>query len=402
MQWDVIIIGGGPAGASTALHLAGSGLNVLVIDKETFPRDKICGDAISAYTVKRLEALGIADGLKSIPKTRIDHIVFSSPDRTQVRLRFTPEGYENEIYGYVLRRSHFDHFLIEEVKKRVRVMEGVKVRDILQENGQVTGVILEDSSSTVVRARMIVGADGYHSIIARKMGIFVSDPAHWLVAVRAYFHGVQGMDSAIEMHFARKVNPGYFWIFPVEENVANVGLGMPLTMLRRRKIQLKNLLEEVIQDPLFRDRFREAKPENAIVGWQLPIATIRRKVNGNGFLLVGDAAGLVDPFSGEGIGNAIAAGRIAAETLQDIFRVGDFTEKTTDLYAERLWKKLGPEMDLSKKLFKLAHYPWLINYVLHRTSRSDYVKEWLSRVAADIIPRSELVNPWTYVRLLFK
>jgi geranylgeranyl reductase family protein len=398
---DVIIIGAGPAGASTALYLEKMGVKPLVIDKAEFPREKICGDAISAYTVNRLKELGIEEKLNPLSKTKINRIVYSSPDQTQVSIKFAPDGYEDQIYGYVLRRKDFDYMLYQRLEEKVEVLTGKKVTDLLIEGGMVKGVYLEGESRPI-RSRLVVGADGYHSIIARKMNIYDQNPAHWLVAVRAYFEGVEGMSDAIELHFADLIVPGYFWIFPVEKGISNVGLGMPKNVLRERKINLKKMLDEVIQLHLFKERFKKARPISPVVGWHLPIGNVRRKVYGNGFILVGDAAGLVDPFSGEGVGNSFASGKIAAEAILECLNKGDFSEASTVVYSRKLWAKLGPELDLSSKLLKMANWKWLINFVVRRASQSEYVRDWLGKITAELIPRSQLVNPLTYIKLLVK
>lgn len=399
---DVIIVGAGPAGASTGLFLADSGLKVVVVDKAKFPRDKICGDAISAYTVNRLKELNLESKLDSIPKTKITKIVFSAPNEKEIKLKFTPDGHENEIYGYVLRRIDFDYMMVTALRDKVDFIEGIAAKDIVVKDSRVAGVVLDDDKSTTLYAKLVVGADGYKSLIARKMGVYESDPNHWLVAVRAYYKGVTGMDSAIEMHFDDSIVPGYFWIFPVEDGITNVGLGALKSHVQKNKINLKKAMLNVLDRPLFKNRFNGAENITPIVGWNLPIGSKQRKVHGNGYILVGDAAGLVDSFTGEGVGNSVAAGKIAAESIKEIITGEDFSEQATAIYAERLWKKLGPELALSTKLLRLAHHRWLINYVINRASKSEYVRDWLSRVVAEIVPRDELVNPFTYIKLLYK
>ncbi|RMG41231.1 MAG: geranylgeranyl reductase family protein, partial [Methanobacteriota archaeon] len=357
-NYDVIITGAGPAGAVTALYLEQFGIKPLVIDKATFPREKICGDAISAYTVNRLKELGLESQLEPLPKTKIHRIVYSSPNQTQVTLKFAPDGKEDEIYGYVVRRKDFDYMLFKNLKERVDVLEGKKVTDIVVENGKVKGVLLENQSDPVY-ARIVVGADGYHSLIAREMGVYDQNPRHWLIAVRAYYEGVTEMIDAIEMHFAPNILPGYFWIFPVEEGITNVGLGMPKDVIKDKKLNLKNLLTETLDLPLFKHRFANAKPVSNLVGWNLPIANVRRKISGDGFILVGDAAGLVDPFTGEGVGNAIASAKIAAETIKELLEKDDVSAEATSLYEQKLWQKLGSDLELSRKLLKMANWGWL-------------------------------------------
>ena len=134
-----------------------------------------------------------------------------------------------------------------------------------------------------------------------------------MVALRQYFEGVVGLSDQIELHFIDEVRPGYFWIFPLEGDRANVGIGMDHRDIKARGIDLKEALAAAVASTTFGARFRDARPLEAPVGWNLPVGSRRRPAHGNGFLLLGDAAGLIDPFTGEGIGNALYSARFAVE-----------------------------------------------------------------------------------------
>ena len=316
-DFDVAIIGGGPSGATCALYAKRLGLRVILVDKKKFPRDKICGDAISGKSVTYLRELGLIDALEAQPQVRANGVTFSSPNGTVATIPFTPPNADHDSFGYVCRREIFDNVLFQAAKNQVDTLEAFTVEDLIVTNGQVCGITGKNRSTQALKitAKVVAGADGFHSIVARKLGFYEHDPRHWVVATRAYYHGVKNRTDAIEIHFVKDILPGYFWIFPLENGLVNVGIGMLHSELKKRKISLRKAHLAATESDFFRDRFRDARLIGNIVGWNLPVGSKRRKVHGNGFVLLGDAAGLIDPFSGEGIGNGMCSGKIAAEVL---------------------------------------------------------------------------------------
>ncbi|RMI09272.1 MAG: NAD(P)/FAD-dependent oxidoreductase, partial [Calditrichaeota bacterium] len=368
-----------------------------------FPRDKICGDAISGKSIIYLRELGLLEELEKAPHAFVDSILFSSPRNDSVVIKLIPTSY-NVSQGYVCRRMVYDHILFRAAQKKVETLEGFAVQDLLRHKGQVIGVRgrTRTGEEKEFTARVVVGADGFSSIVARKTGVYKHIPEHWLVATRAYYRGVSGLSSAIELHYVETVLPGYFWIFPLEDGLANVGLGMVHSELKKKGIRLKQAHIEATESPEFRERFRNAELIGDIVGSNLPVGSYRRQVHGDGFLLVGDAAGLVDPFTGEGIGNAMASAKIAAEALAEVCRNGNYRAEALNIYAQKLWKTLGPELDLSYRLQRTARITPLLNLVIRRASRSREVADWISGMIAGTVSKRELLSPFTYLKLLFK
>lgn len=403
-DYDIIIVGGGPAGVATALYGKRLGFKILLIDKKKFPREKTCGDALSTYSIKRLEELNLLKKLHTIPSIKINHITFSAPNKKIVKLKTTPPGYEGEICGYVSKRFDFDNMLLQAAKEQVEVLEESKVEELILNGSQISGVIIKnkDNTKSEVTANIVVGADGYNSTVAKKAGVFDNDSDHWMVSVRGYYKGVTGISNAIEMHYTKDVIPGYFWIFPSPYDSANVGVCLPKKYVVKKKINLNNLMQKIINSSSFKERFKNAEPIGKVTGWTLPVGTKKRKIHGNGYILVGDAAGLVDPFSGEGIGNALTSGKFAAECIKDIFSKEDFSAEAINIYPDKLWAKMSSEFSLSHKLIQLTRYPSLINFVINRAIKSEFVANWLSGVVAETIPRDELTSIGTYFKLLFK
>ena len=129
------------------------------------------------------------------------------------------------------------------------------------------------------------------------------------VAIRCYYEGVKGLPDQIELHYVKEALPGYFWLFPAGNGLANIGIGLSKSDAKKEKRTLRQILEDVTQSEYFKDRFLNAKALEKPIGWNLPLGRIKRKNYGNGFMLLGDAAGLIDPFTGEGIGNAMVSAK---------------------------------------------------------------------------------------------
>jgi flavin-dependent dehydrogenase len=197
------------------------------------------------------------------------------------------------------------------------------------------------------------------------------------------------------------MNPGYFWIFPAGNNRANIGVGLLKSIVKKEKRKLNDIMSDVINSENFKSRFKDAVPMEKPKGWNLPFGSIKRENHGDGFLLLGDAAGLVDPFTGEGIGNAMVSGRIASEVAAKAKLKNNFTKEYLKRYDQELWGYLGNELSTSTKLLKLAHSKFLLNFVIDRAARNAKVRDIMSGMLAEEIPRSELSNPLFYLKILF-
>lgn len=404
-EYDLVIVGGGPAGATAALHARKLGLEVLILDKERFPRDKVCGDALSGKAVTALRDLGLLQEVRDLPGAFIRRVTFGSPDHTETVIHLDRSSRQDLMMGFVIRRQIFDQFLVGRAREAGAAWEeGFHVGDLEWEGERVCGVRGKrqtDGTEAVYRGRVILGADGFGSIVSRKAGLYRHDPGHWVVALRCYYQNVGGMTDQIELHFVDEVLPGYFWIFPMEDGRANVGIGMRHDYLKRRRVDLRAALDAAIRSPHFRDRFADARPLEEPVGWNLPLGSRRRKAYGHGFLLVGDAAGLIDPFTGEGIGNAMFSARLAVETAHEAISAGDLSEGFLKRYDDRLWEALGDELATSYRMQQLGRVKGLLNFVIRKASRSQAISDVICGMIANEVPRKQLANPLFYLRLLF-
>ncbi len=366
-HYDVLIVGAGPAGSSCALALKDAGLKVAIIDKaRSFPRDKICGDAIIGSAVKVLNSLdsSYAKALEQFPiKQTISSTRLINHSKREVTLDW-------KLKAYNCKRVEFDHFLVELVQKNTSTefilqteIKSVEVfEDHLQlntPNGSITGSI-------------VVGCDGAHSIIAKKMAGFVIDRNHYSGAVRVYCKNIKGKSpNTNEVFFSRKFMPGYFWIFPVSENVYNIGFGMLSKTISERKINLSKALYEVIDEfPELRERFKNVEILSEIQGFGLPLGTRDLPISGERFLLCGDAASLIDPVSGEGIGNAMSSGLLAANHIIKNFKNNSFSKELNKEYDNIVYQKLGKELKRNTNILRwCSRFPSLLNLGIYMLSK---------------------------------
>ena len=411
--YDLIVVGAGPAGAAAALYARRQGLKTLLLDKDRFPRDKICGDALSGKSVAVLQELGLLDMVRNLPGACIRRIVFGSPERVDAHVGLHHYDYRDHLTGrsmpmegFVIRRRIFDHFLFEQARRQAdHCAEDFTVDDLIMEDGQVRGVRGRhggNGRSSEFQSRLVLGCDGFNSIVARKAGLYRHESRHWVVALRCYYENVADLSDQIELHFVDAVRPGYFWIFPLEDGCANVGIGMVHEYIKRRKVNLKAALRDTLDSPGFKSRFAGARPLEQPVGWNLPVGSKRRPMHGPGFLLLGDAAGLIDPFTGEGIGNALYSARLAVETAAEARSAGDFSAPFLKRYADRLWDSLGDELRLSTRLQHLGQHRPLLNLVIRKAAGNPALSELICGMIANARPKKELANPFFYLKLLFR
>lgn len=403
-MYDVIIVGGGPAGATAALYAKRLGLKSIIVDKAIFPRDKICGDALSGKSVRILNELNLIDEVEKLDGSVINRITFGSPNNKKFDVYLSGSETNNHITkGFVIPRKIFDNFLFQEAKNVTDVKEGFTVKDLLFENGFVTGISGENQSgeTEIIKAPVVLGCDGYNSIVARKLKLYEMDMENTSVAIRCYYEGVKGLSDQIELHFVKEVNPGYIWLFPAGDGKANIGIGLSKSDAKKEKRTLREILDEITKSDYFKDRFSDAKQLEKPVGWNLPLGSIHRKNHGDGFMLLGDAAGLIDPFTGEGIGNAMVSGKYAMETIAKCKNNKDFSEKALSEYDTILWDEIGKELKTSTKLQQLARSRFLLNFVINRAARNEEVQNIISGMLSNEIPKDELSSPMFYFKILF-
>ena len=422
-NFDAIVVGGGPGGSAAAAFLAMKGAKVLLLEKATYPRDKTCGDAVGGKSLKHVEELGVKGILEETPHFRVDGIIFGAPNGKEVRIALPEEEVELREAGYSLPRKQFDTLLFRNANEKVleaggAVVQGFIVKEVHVSEGAVTGVSgIYEKQDYHFTAPLTIGAAGYTCPVAKAItshhGEPMIDKDHYCGAYREYWTGVKGCEDwkgAIEIHFIDGVIPGYFWIFPVGNGVVNVGVGMVLTEMDKQKTKLRALQEWVIkEDPKFSKRFADAKMvKKSGKGWQLPFGSPRKKAPSfqprrcamAGAICVGDAASLVDPFTGEGIGNALLSAKLATD-LFDLEKHRDgFTSETADEYQYKLWEELSAELTNSYKLQRLVKRKWLMNFFIGKAVKKEELQRALTDMIASKEAQGQFHSKWWMVKTL--
>jgi geranylgeranyl reductase family protein len=392
MKADVVIIGAGPAGSIAAQHLAAAGVQVVLLERATFPRDKSCGDGITTKGLHILNQVGLGEWASRFLAPEIGRM--SSPDGQTLDMRLKTDDY---CYGRTIPRRLLDAQLARVATEAgARLLEGTRAWMVERSNGAKP---LVTAGKLSVAAEMVILADGSHAPVTRRLGLAQWPPE--IFAIRQYLAGDTGPAERLEIHFQRSLLPGYAWVFPMGEGRVNVGIGTYTRRVRRGEVPLREMLSRFAADPtVTKERLAKAEPVGPMRSHPLRTRLDATRTHAERILVTGDAAGLVSPLSGEGIGPAMESGLLAATHVQSSFETGDFSASALSAYSRALQSRYGPDQRAARVLRLLLSAPGLLNRVFSRL-RQD--KELALLVGFVIIghksPRLAL-RPTTLVRLL--
>ncbi len=384
MEHEVIVVGAGPGGSTTAMALACQGRDVLLIDRHAFPRDKACGDAVPASALDQLFSYGMKERFEEQGFYPVNRLLISAQRGgvLEADLHRSPRGTDS----YVVPRLQFDAVLQAHAQACGARFLQATVKEPLFEDGRVVGVVARENGHVhEIRSQIVVGADGATSAVMRALR---PEPerhqdSHRAVALRAYIEGLDELPHEVEFYLYKGILPGYAWIFPIGEGQANIGLGMRIDKFRRLGVKLEGLLDRFLDMPGIKKRLRSGWKLQNVATWPLSFGSQKGLRHAfDGALLVGDAAGFINPLTGGGIHNAITSGRLAAQTILEALGRSDTSAASLRVYETRchdaMWR------DMRRSLFfqrLLGALPGVADILVNRASaNSRFAEAFLSKL----------------------
>jgi len=395
---EVIVVGGGPAGAATAWALAREGVDVLVLDRAKFPRDKICAEYLSPQASRILSDMNV---LEEIERTNPGHLVgmrIRAPNGHIANGEFAANhgfrGFRDK--GLAVRRTILDEIVLRGARTAgARVEESMRVTDLAKnDSARVTGVnaLAADGQRRTLRARYVVGADGLRSVVARRLGL-VRTSRVWprRIALVSHYRKVQGVTDMGEMHVD---HDGYFGIVDVGGGQVNVAVVVPMSRAREIGDGKTEFLERWIASrPHLAERFVGAVRTTPVRATG-PFATSSRHAWSPGAALVGDAADFFDPFTGEGIYAALRGGELLAPYLVEALgRSAKEEGRILSGYDRARKREFGGKWKVERIVGMAITYPYFLNNAAKILSRRKDMADLLVGVAGDFIPPSVVLSP---------
>ncbi|HXS66797.1 MAG TPA: geranylgeranyl reductase family protein [Streptosporangiaceae bacterium] len=389
---DVIVVGAGPAGSTAAYHLANSGLDVLLLEKTSFPREKVCGDGLTPRAVKALTSMGIStdedDGWLRNKGLRI----IGGGGRIELDW---PDLSEWPGFGTVRTRTDFDQILARQaVKAGARLRENVTVTGPLldERTGRVMGVTAKELKQEAKNfsSRVVIACDGNSSRLSVSMGLHKRDDRPLGVAVRTYYtsprHDDDYLEAWLDLWDGKSLLPGYGWIFGMGDGTSNVGLGLLNTSEAFGRIDYKVLLRKWLAAMPAEWGFSEDNRTEPVRGAALPMGFNRTPHYTGGLLLAGDAGGMVNPFNGEGIAYAMEAGELAARTIvQALARhTAAGTERVLQGYPVALKQNYGGYYTLGRTFVKAIGNPAFMKFATKHGIKRPYVMRMTMKLLGNL------------------
>jgi len=400
---EVIVVGGGPAGASTAHSLARNGIDVLVLDRAKFPRDKICAEYLSPQASRILSDMNVLDEIERSCPAHLAGMRIRAPDGHYADGEFSANhGFRPfRDYGLAIRRTILDAIVLDGAKAAgARVEELIRVTDVSKDQtGRVNGVTVigPDGTARTLTSAYVVGADGLRSVVGKRLGLtHTSRLFPKRLALVAHYRKIRAVGALGEMHVDHQ---GYFGIVDVGLGLMNVAVVVPISRAEEIGEGRAEFLEQwIAARPHLAERFADAERVTDVRATG-PFATSSRRAWAPGAALVGDAAEFFDPFTGEGMYSALRGGELLAPFIVEALRGAPSDEKRALAgYEAKRRSEFGGKWKLERIVGMAIAYPYFLNNAAKALSRNKDLADLLVGVAGDFIPAKVALDP----RVLFK
>jgi geranylgeranyl reductase family protein len=351
---DAVVVGGGPAGAAAAARLAARGFRTVLIDRASFPRDKVCGDFVGPTALAELADLGVAQAEPFRATSKMADLALHV-DGDQLTVMGIPQVGGLPGYGRVIPRLQLDAWILDAARHAgATVLDGRKVTAVQQVPDAITVRGQSAAGPWQLRTRLLLGADGSNSMVARTLRGDVPPRRDRIVAVRAYFDEVGGPAGQGDVCFRSDSFPGYYWLFPAGGGTANLGVGMLVSTYPQSGRNLREMLLRLIaEDASLRYRLRGARMRGKVLGHPLTTYNPRLPLTGDRVMLLGDAAGLINPLNGEGIQYALHSARWAADIAAECLASDRLDAASLEGYQQRVHQSLRKDMAFSRLVVEL-------------------------------------------------
>jgi flavin-dependent dehydrogenase len=403
MNSKVVVVGGGPAGSSAAFFMARAGLDVVILDRARFPRDKPCSEYLSPEASRLLHEMGALTAVESAGATQLVGMRVQAPNGTTVHGNFAGShpyrGFSDR--GLAVRRIVLDAILLDRARAAgAKVREGDRVTDVVRGgSGRVCGVALGNGrNGDRVEGDLVIGADGLRSVVGRRLGLIRTSRWPRRIALVSHYRGVRGLDSYGELSVASN---GYSGMACVGNRVANFTIVVPVSRAAEIAGDRVEFLESWIAErPDLAERFRNAEREGSVTATG-PFASRARRAWVPGAALVGDAADFFDPFTGEGVYAALRGGEmlaqrvIAAAGTRDARRMDDSLRGYDD--ARR--REFSGKWKVERLVGVTVGCAPLMNRSIRVLAKRPDMADLLVGVGGDFVPTSEVLNPRFLMRM---
>ncbi|HEY7348979.1 MAG TPA: FAD-dependent monooxygenase [Ktedonobacterales bacterium] len=452
LDFDVAIVGAGPAGSAAAIMLARQGYHVGLIDKAIFPRDKACAEYMSPAIEGVLKRLGVLEQVQARQPAHLRGFDIYSPAGRAFRADFAgvtrPDGKPYYEYGLALPRSIFDHLLIERARSQgVEALEGTRLQDFQikrvspreisvslavqktqpasgsreplasvsretsanasckasdgPSTSPAAGVESKATAATTLRARLLVAADGVHSLIARRLGVQQSSARQRKIALVTHMRGIRDLGLYGEMHVGRGC---YVGLAPLEPpavgDLCNVAIVVDESEAPRLAGHVDAFFDEALQGfPALASRLDEARRTKGILTVSR-LAVSAQRLSTDGVMLVGDATGFYDPFTGEGMYRALRGAELLAGVAGAALAAGDCSAERLRAYDRLHRREFAGKRLVEHIVQELIARPWLCEHVMERFARRKHLADTMMGVTGDFLPPSRVLSPFYVARLL--